>query len=89
MLLKLFNKTLTNLYFLLIIKVLILPSNLNYMQKDLQTLKILLDWAKSELDKDKGAQVTFPERYEKSLKNYEKIKNRFNATCLYSIEEEL
>lgn len=48
---------------------------------DIIEIKIVLDWAQSNLDKDKGSKITFPEKYEESLEIWKKVKSKFDEEC--------
>lgn len=44
-------------------------------------IKIVLDWAKSNLDRDKRAKITHPEKYEETLLIWKKVKSKFDEEC--------
>ena len=48
---------------------------------DIKEIKIVLDWAQSNLDKDKGAKFSFPEEYQKSFDIWKKVKLKFDEAC--------
>lgn len=48
---------------------------------DIKEIKIVLDWAKSNLDVNKGTKNTFPEKYEDSLQTWRKVKFIFDEEC--------
>lgn len=45
-------------------------------------IKLVLDWAKNNLEMDKGARISNPEKFEETSKIYQKVKDKFNEECV-------
>lgn len=48
---------------------------------DIKEIKIVLDWAKSNLDKSTGSMRTNTENYNKWVIIYNKVKTTFDTEC--------
>jgi hypothetical protein len=48
---------------------------------DIKEIKIVLDWAQSNLDRDRGVKITSPEKYEESFQLWKMVKSKFDEEC--------
>lgn len=48
---------------------------------NIKEIKIVLDWAKTNLDKAEGSKRTYPENYEENLQIWRKVKSKFDEEC--------
>jgi hypothetical protein len=48
---------------------------------DLKEIKIVLDWAKSNVDKSIGSKVSNPNQYLEATQTYDKVKAKYDEVC--------
>jgi len=48
---------------------------------DIKEIKIVLDWAKSNLDNDTGLKITSPKKFAEILEIWKKVKSKFDEEC--------
>lgn len=53
---------------------------------DIKEIKIVLDWAHSQVENCRGSKISNPERYEKAVDFVNQVKNLFDQECIKWIE---
>ena len=54
---------------------------MNKNDETISEIKIVLDWAKLNLDKDTGLKLTSPEKFAETLEIWKKVKVKFDDEC--------